>query len=213
MLFLKAYQKKSINQYNEVEGGKWWYSDNYLHFSPLDTSIIVDVKNAPFDFDDILVGTPFFLNNQRLYEKDILLIKNFNGSDVLGTILILDNLGTILRINDYNYELKEILFSYDCSLETNEYILNDKDINVDDVVSDMTLMEYIEKVDLFLSKTNKNYLSCDGVSLDETVFIFKTKRAASAFSNKFLNSNDELFSVLKKAYNSCYIDCNAVILN
>jgi len=100
--------------------GKWWFSDENLHFSTADKFKTVDMKNAPFAFKDLrsCIGFPDS-NGSDIYENDVVA---FYGKEDTEEMIELEkahvkstralNLNSAKGIEAYNKEWSEFNEKY-----------------------------------------------------------------------------------------------------
>lgn len=130
MIKMRGYENKYHHQNDEVgviSGGVMWESNSDLHFIEPIIGDISDLENAPFNINDLMLGSPYSLNGKTIYEKDIV---NFN-SGVSGVVKQDKHQGWIVETFDskYKYELVDVCddsFIDNIKINTNTYFENDK---------------------------------------------------------------------------------------
>ena len=79
-----------------VQGGIMWETNELLHFVNPITGNSCDIKNAPFEFERLMLATPFCIGTQRVYEEDIIQLPN----GATGVVSNNEDDGWIISLNE-----------------------------------------------------------------------------------------------------------------
>jgi len=218
MIKLRGYEYKYQHQNDlpgVISGGVMWESNELLHFQSIEGGTTCDLLNSPFEYEDLMVGSPYKISGQTIYEEDIIefidsgTIAIVKQDVSLGWVMVANNGTKFILFDSIHQNLKLIGNTY---LEKDEFIadnnstfIGDKDIYL--VIEE--LIETIEKDDK-LVKINLIPLSNNRYDLD---FVFETTRRATNWAKWILNDEDELYLSIRNIFGSISTNKNILILN
>jgi len=86
MIRLRGYEAKyqhDNDELNVTSGGVMWITDDLLHFVRPEVNDTADLLNSPFDFNELMLASPFSINDKLLFEEDLV---EYITSGTVGTI-------------------------------------------------------------------------------------------------------------------------------
>jgi hypothetical protein len=217
MIKLRGYEAKYITKDNTVEGGIMWESDENLHFVHPITENINDLKNAPFEYKDLMLGSPFEIDGQTIFEEDIIL---FQTTGTQGVVKQDKHQGWVIQTEKgHKYSLIDSVESlkYDknyLKIISNTFLNNDTNIDETNLISnDMknnTINYFIEEI-LEQDKFFINFVDTSDIELSFD-FIFSNSKTAKKYAKLIINSNELNFIILRNMFNSIYTEKEVLVL-
>jgi hypothetical protein len=199
MIKLRGYEPKYTHPNDEpgiISGGKMWENNNELSFVEPITGNTSSIHHTPFEYKDLMLGSPYTLNGVTIYEEDII---KFMNTGTIGVVKQDEHMGWVIisAVRGHKYSLvdsipENITIISNTFAEADGFTVDKYDTAIENAVNDFQLIiEDIEKDDKFVGSVHNETLD----SLYAIDFVFETKKRANKWLNK-INKSHSNVSVL-----------------
>ena len=126
MIKLRGYEPKYLHESeteNVISGGTMWENNEELYFVNPVTGNEYSIHHTPFEYKDLMLGSPFEIEGQTIFEEDIIEIESL---DIKGVVKQNTSLGWFVEnIEDKNHFFLDNLLEENAKIVSNTFFEND----------------------------------------------------------------------------------------